>query len=246
MSETAAQASTPGTRERLLRAAAELLTQGGREAVSTRAVSAAAGVQAPTLYRVFGDKEGLLDAVAEYGFQGYLLDKQALAWTDDPVADLRRSWDLHVEFGLSMPAYYRLIYGDARAAEGSAARAVDMLRELIARVASAGRLRMSVERATRFMHANGVGVVLTLLAAPPQERDQGLSELARESVMRTITTDSGGGNPIAGPATVAGRAGALREALRDPGTPALTSAERTLLTEWLDRLSDAPEGRPEA
>ncbi|MDX3077172.1 helix-turn-helix domain-containing protein [Streptomyces sp. MI02-7b] len=242
MGEATAQASAPGTRERLLRAAADLLSQGGRDAVSTRAVSAAAGVQAPTLYRVFGDKEGLLDAVAEYGFHGYLAEKQALARTDDPVADLRRSWDLHVEFGLSMPAYYRLIYGDARAAKGSAARSVELLRDLVARVASAGRLRMSVERATRLMHANGVGVVFTLLADPPEERDQGLSALARDSVMRAITTDGDEGNPAAGPATVAGRAGALR----DPGSPALTAGERALLTEWLDRLADAPEGTPGA
>ncbi|MFF3565510.1 TetR/AcrR family transcriptional regulator [Streptomyces sp. NPDC002574] len=246
MGEATAQASTPGTRERLLLAAADLLSQGGRDAVSTRAVSAAAGVQAPTLYRVFGDKEGLLDAVAEYGFQGYLADKQALARTGDPVADLRRSWDLHVEFGLSMPAYYRLIYGDARAATGSAARSVELLRDRIARVASAGRLRMSVERATRLMHANGVGVVFTLLADPPEERDQGLSALARDSVMRAITTDGDEGSPAAGPATVAARAGALREALRDPGSSALTAGERALLTEWLDRLADAPEGMPGA
>ena len=38
------------------------------DAVSTRAVAAAAGVQPPTIYRQFGDKEGLLDArIADYG-----------------------------------------------------------------------------------------------------------------------------------------------------------------------------------
>jgi AcrR family transcriptional regulator len=36
--------------------------------VSTRAVSAAARVQAPTICRIFGDKRGLLDAVARYCF----------------------------------------------------------------------------------------------------------------------------------------------------------------------------------
>jgi hypothetical protein len=34
-----------------VQAAARLLAEGGREAVSTRAVAAAAGVQAPTIYR---------------------------------------------------------------------------------------------------------------------------------------------------------------------------------------------------
>jgi AcrR family transcriptional regulator len=36
----------------------------GRRAVTTRAVAAGAGVQAPTIYRLFGDKDGLLDALA--------------------------------------------------------------------------------------------------------------------------------------------------------------------------------------
>ena len=44
---------------------AQLLNDGGREAVSTRAVAAAAGVQPPTIYRQYGDMQGLLSAVAQ-------------------------------------------------------------------------------------------------------------------------------------------------------------------------------------
>ena len=79
------------TRERLVKAAAELLIEGGKEAVSTRAVASAAGVQAPTLYRLFGDKDGLLDAVAAYGFADYLATKHAMGASDNPVDDLRRA-----------------------------------------------------------------------------------------------------------------------------------------------------------
>ena len=60
--------NAPGTRERIVACAAELLTRGGREALTTRAVASAAEVQQPTIYRLFGDKEGLLEAVAEHGF----------------------------------------------------------------------------------------------------------------------------------------------------------------------------------
>src|SRR5258706_130799 len=81
--------SAPTTRDRIVAAAAALLTEGGREAVSTRAVSAAAGVQAPAIYRIFGDKQGLLDAVASHGFATYLAGKAALPHSDDPVEDLR-------------------------------------------------------------------------------------------------------------------------------------------------------------
>src|SRR5690606_40448701 len=76
---------TPDPRRRILEAAAGLLAEGGPEAASTRAVAAAAGVQAPTLYRLFGDKQGLLEALAAHGFERYLADKQELGATDDPV-----------------------------------------------------------------------------------------------------------------------------------------------------------------
>src|ERR687894_233566 len=102
------------TRDRIVRAAAELLAEGGREAVSTRAVAAAAGVQAPTIYRQFGDMRGLLDAVASDGFSTYLGRKMTRERAADPIDDLRGGWNLHVEFGLENPALYTLMYGDPR------------------------------------------------------------------------------------------------------------------------------------
>ena len=108
----AAAATSP--RDRILRAAATLLAEGGREAVTTRAVSAAADAQPPTIYRQFGDMRGLLDAVAADGFARYMEVKVARGETADPVADLRAGWDAHVGFGLANPALYALMYGDPR------------------------------------------------------------------------------------------------------------------------------------
>jgi AcrR family transcriptional regulator len=42
-----------------------LLRDKGATAVTTRAAAQAAGLQAPTIYRFFEDKDALLDAVAE-------------------------------------------------------------------------------------------------------------------------------------------------------------------------------------
>lgn len=72
-------ATTSGTkahRDRVLKVALALLTKRGRDAVTTRDVAEAAKVQPPVLYRLFGDKNGLLDAVAAYGFTAYLARKQ--------------------------------------------------------------------------------------------------------------------------------------------------------------------------
>ncbi len=179
------------TRDRIVRAAAGLLAEGGREAVSTRAVAAAAGVQAPTIYRQFGDMRGLLDEVASYGFSEYLRDKTARERAEDPVEDLRRGWDLHVEFGLANPAFYKLMYGDpGPGAEPAAAlEASKILRGLVRRVAEAGRLRVGVERAARMIHASGVGVTLTLIGTEREDRDPALSEITREAVLAAVTTD---------------------------------------------------------
>lgn len=221
------------TRQRIVEAAAALLTDGGRDAVSTRAVSAAAGVQAPTIYRLFGDKKGLLDAVASYGFAAYLREKTAQLPGDDPVDDLRRGWDLHVGFGLAHPAFYTLIYGEPRpGVESPAAReAAAVLGRLVRRIAEAGRLRVSEERAAQLVHSAGAGITFTLIAIPPERRDMTLSTLARESVIAAITAV----RPAGAADGVVPAAVALRAAL--PEVTVLTSAERGLLGEWLDRVA---------
>jgi AcrR family transcriptional regulator len=229
-------------RERLLCAATDLLKREGRDAVSTRAVSAAAGVQPPALYRLFGDKDGLLDEVADVGFQEYLADKVALGENpDDPISDLRRLWDLHVSFGVSQPHLYRLMYGEGGKPETSrAGRAtVEMLRTHLARVAAAGLLRMSVDRATQLLHANGVGVVLTYLSTPPDMRDPELTVVAREHVLRSITTVD---DRATTDTSIPSRAAALMEALHGRRAGGLTEAESAVLTEWLKRIADDTGG----
>ncbi len=228
------------TRDRIVRAAAELLAEGGREAVSTRAVAAAAGVQAPTIYRQFGDMRGLLDAVASHGFSTYLQSKTSRERAEDPVEDLRQGWDLHIEFGLANPAFYTLMYGDPRPGAGSTAalEASEILHGLVQSVAEAGRLRVGVERAARMIHAAGLGVTLTLLGTEPEDRDPALSEATREAVLAAVTTDetdeaatTGGGR-----LRVTNRAIALKAVLPEAGAE-LTTGERAVLSEWLDRLS---------
>ncbi|MFJ9786701.1 TetR/AcrR family transcriptional regulator [Amycolatopsis sp. NPDC101161] len=223
------------TRERILEAAAALLAAEGRDGLSTRAVSAAAGVQPPALYRLFGDKDGLLDAVAAYGFDEYLTSKKALGTTGDAVEDLRRGWDLHIEFGLSRPEFYVLMYGDARPGRTSpAAREAEaMLRSMVERVAAAGRLRVSVERAARLVHATGMGVVLSLIATRVADRDPELSETARETVLTRILT----GSEEPSGSKLPERAIALQAGLE--GATALTEAERVLMREWLNRIANA-------
>ncbi|MER5727336.1 TetR/AcrR family transcriptional regulator [Streptomyces sp. NPDC002138] len=231
--ESDRSASAESNRDRIIAAAAALLEEGGREAVSTRAVSTAAGVQAPTIYRLFGDKQGLLDAVAAHGFAAHLSEKAVLEPSGDPVEDLRHGWERNLAFGLAHPALYALMYGEPRPGvlPPAALAALEVLGAHIHRIAEAGRLRIDEERATRLVHAVGGGTTLALLATPEDRRDLGVSHLAREAVIAAITNDT----PTATAPGPAAAAIALRALL--PRTTALTPGEHLLFTELLDRIA---------
>jgi AcrR family transcriptional regulator len=244
--ETAPGQAAPTLRQKIVLAGASLLEEGGLDAVSTRAVAARAGVPAPSIFRLFGDKDGLLEAVAEHGFRRYLEVKSTLFTGDDPVQSLRDAWDLHISFGLEHPAYYSLVYGQVRPGHVPEAgrRAADDLRRLITRVAAAGRLRISVERATEVMHSTGVGTILTLISHPEPARDLRSAREARDMVINTLTIPLPQAVPDVGAASgtaVASSAMALLAALGPDGTAPLSTGERILLEEWLNRLADGPD-----
>lgn len=249
-----AEHAAEALRGRIVRAGAGLLEEAGLDAVSTRAVAARAAVPPPTIFRLFGDKEGLLEAVGEYGFARYLEAKAVLlAQDEDPVEALDAAWNLHVAFGLAHPAYYTLVYGGLRPGHLPPAgrRAAAGLLETITRVAATGRLRMSVERAAAIMHSTAVGTVLTLIGMPEHDRDTAVADTARHMVTTALidpppdartharTRRNTHQGPAANRANSAGAAMALRTALDQDETTPLSPGERLLLGEWLNRVADA-------
>jgi AcrR family transcriptional regulator len=230
------------TRAQLVEVAARLLATEGPDAVTTRSVALAAGVQAPTIYRLFGDKNGLLDAVVEHGFASYVGGKRP-DLDADPVESLRAGWELHVGFGLANPALFRLTHTTLRTSEGQAVAAtgVGILRARVHRVAEAGRLRVTERQAVDLIRAAGTGVVFTLIDQAEDERDDTLADTAWESVCAAILTGPSAA-AIPGPAAAAVT---LRASL--PGLSVLTPAERGLLGDWLDRIAESqPRSRPGA
>ncbi len=238
-------ARAPDLRARIVEAAADLLARGGREAVSTRAVSAEAGVQAPAIYRQFADMDELLRTAARELLARYVREKASHAPARDPVDDLRRGWDGHVAFGLANAAAYEILYGAAGAeGEGSEGRAgVAMLVARLARVAEAGRLRVTIPVAAAMMRAGATGATLALLGTPETERDLGLSLAMREAVLVAITAPAAAAREATKAASgdkLATHAVALRTMLADTKHEAFSTAERHLLGEWLDRLAGQP------
>ncbi|TCO65943.1 TetR family transcriptional regulator [Actinocrispum wychmicini] len=221
------------SRQRVVEAAADLLAREGRDAVTTRAVAAAAGVQAPAIYRWFGDKDGLLEAVAEYGYATFLAAKHADTRPQDPVEDLGTGWDLAVEFGLANPELYALMYGEPKRGTNSAAFQAGMriLLGRIHRLATSGRLRVDEDLAASLIHATARGAVLTWLSLPDDRRDPALLTAMREAMISAVTLDK----PAVRDPGPAGAARALRALLPEQTT--LSDAEQRLLGEWLDRLT---------
>ena len=230
-------------RERILQAALALLTEGGRDAVTTRAVAEAAGIQPPVLYRLFQDKRGLLDGVAEYGFALYLSEKRQPQPAEDPIQFLRDGWARHVQFGLAHPALYLLMYADPQPAntDRSVPHGRPGLRAHMQSIAASGKLRLPVGLAADLFHGAACGVVMTLLAAGEEERNMALSQVACEAVLASVLTD----HPITRDSTGAAAANTLSahllhtETRRLPASSLFTKAETTLLLEWLSRLTNA-------
>jgi len=224
--------SREDVRSVIVAAAAQLLREEGADAVTTRAVAQAAGVQAPTIYRLFGDKDGLVDAVAEHVMASYVATKSSAAQTatGDPVADLRSGWRTHVEFGLANPELYALLGTRDRSASSPATLAgIAVLRARVERLATAGLLQVDEERALMMIHAAGNGTVLALLAVPEQERDPGLADAMLDAVLHRICSTA----PAVPDTTLT--AVTVTFATAVPDLPGLTDAERAVLAEWLRR-----------
>ncbi len=236
MTDRSGEPTAPDARARILEAATSLIATGGLAALTTRAVAAAAGVQAPTLYRLFGEKRGLLDAVAEHGLAAFIAGKAAAVPHAEPVKDLRDAWDAYVAFGLQNPAVFAIMNDiDATRSPSPAALAgIAVLRARVERIARAGRLTMAVEQAVALIHATGVGTITTLLAVPGEKRDGQLSTVAREAVLAAVVRNLSKRQPDSLTPLAIGLRAHLGAA------EMLTPGERLLLTELLDKLALSP------
>ncbi|MBO2452651.1 TetR/AcrR family transcriptional regulator [Actinomadura barringtoniae] len=103
----------PSTREALVGAAAELLDEGGPEAVTLREVGRRSGVSHNAPYKHFADKEALLAAVAarELGHRAVFL---ATAAEQPPGEAVRTAMHGYIAWALANPRRFKLVYGTWR------------------------------------------------------------------------------------------------------------------------------------
>ncbi|MGD9694042.1 MAG: TetR/AcrR family transcriptional regulator [Thermoleophilia bacterium] len=140
------------TRAAIVSAAGALLEAGGPEAVTLRAVGAAAGVSRSAPYRHFADKADLMRALAVQTLTELAARIRRAAAGEGGRAGLHRGCAAYVGYAVEQPHHYQLIFGDAPIAEPGAeleAAADDgmrALRELAARAQADGELGPGPER----------------------------------------------------------------------------------------------------
>lgn len=118
-------------------------------AVTLRAVGDRSGVSRSAPYRHFRDKDHLLATLALAGFTALSAEIAASVDASDgtPMDVLRKGCAAYVRFGLSSPAYYRLMFSgevDKKAnpeLEATVHQALDTLNEALEACVRAGQIR---------------------------------------------------------------------------------------------------------
>src|ERR1700720_4528200 len=121
-----------------VRAAMELLEEGGETALSLRAVAGRAGGSPAAPYRHYADREALVSAVAAVGYRELAQRLAAAHPTPSTPEELARVAVAYVQFALERPALFRIMFGepcdrdnDERNAATGAVR--QYLREIVGR-----------------------------------------------------------------------------------------------------------------
>jgi AcrR family transcriptional regulator len=95
-----------------VRAAMELLEEGGETALSLRAVARRVGVSPAAPYRHYPDREALVSAVAAVGYRE-LAEKLAAAHPSPSTAEQMAGVAIaYVQFALERPALFRIMFGE--------------------------------------------------------------------------------------------------------------------------------------
>ncbi|MFI9835725.1 TetR/AcrR family transcriptional regulator [Nonomuraea sp. NPDC051941] len=228
-------AATDPLRTAMIEAAVRQLATSANHEIATRAVCEAVGVSQPVLYRLFGDKHGLLDAVADHGYERYAAIKAAQEQTHDPVADLHAGWDGHMAFAKENPALYQLMFTPRPWSHSTARdRVMDLLVAALTRCAAAGALTVAPRTGAQLILSANVGTALDHISRPALFDDPALSHRMRDAVFSYVLTETTAHND-ADPV----RAAALRlhAQLDLVGTEALEPAETALLRRWLERIT---------
>jgi AcrR family transcriptional regulator len=103
------------TAEKIVAAARKLLAREGASAVTMRRVAKSVGITPMALYRHFADREGLLNALADAGFEELAARAGGTAMPEDAEQQLMKILDMLLDFALEKPRLFELMFLERRA-----------------------------------------------------------------------------------------------------------------------------------
>lgn len=135
-------------RTRILDAARELFASEGVESVTMRRIADRIEYSPTAIYFHFKDKDALLSELCDCDFREFAHGFTEIAKIPDPVERLRAAGYAYVDFGLSHPSHYRLMFMTPKEALGNLEDkgnpeedAYAFLQAIVADLLKAGKLR---------------------------------------------------------------------------------------------------------
>ncbi|WP_027891763.1 TetR/AcrR family transcriptional regulator [Calidithermus chliarophilus] len=159
-------------RRTILEAATRLFEEQGYEGFSLRQVAEAIGYSPTAIYLYFADKDDLLFAVCQQGFAEFTEAlQQAYRSTPDPLERVEALGRAYLEFGLSRPLHYQMMFmqrsewalrASAPAGEVEGSTSYHILLQAVTEAMKAGKIRMGDPLETTNLVWSGMHGIVSL------------------------------------------------------------------------------------
>lgn len=163
-------------RDEILHAAERIFVREGYHGATIRKIADEVGLSSTALYMHFRDKSEILVEICETAFAHLITQNDEIGDMDlEPTAKMRRMLDAYMQFGLTNPNAYQLVFASPPGAltsdklEAMNALGMRCFERFIATVqgvADAGRLRGDVNVAAQVSWGAAHGMVSLLLTQP--------------------------------------------------------------------------------
>ena len=107
--------AAPTTARKIAIAARRLLDEEGAEAVTMRRVARDVGITPMALYRHYSDREGLLNALADEGFEALAAQLETIGTSGNLDRRLTKILDIYLDHALHNPRLFELMFLKPRA-----------------------------------------------------------------------------------------------------------------------------------
>jgi AcrR family transcriptional regulator len=163
-------------RDEILHAAERIFVREGYHGATIRKIADEVGLSSTALYMHFRDKSEILVEICETAFAQLIAQNEEIgAMPLEPAAKMRRMLGAYMQFGLSNPNAYQLVFASPpgaltadklEAMNALGMRCFERFADSVRAVAEAGRLRGEVAIAAQVSWAAGHGMVSLLLTQP--------------------------------------------------------------------------------